>query len=376
MATIRQRGDRWQVIVQVRQPDGTRRTSSATFDTRDEAKLHANRLEYAVRSGELTGNRATIAELADTWLALQRHRKHATVLAYTGALGRACQQLGRHQARHLTAGQCDLAWSALLDRYSPRTVQQARTTLSTCLTWAVAAGVIPANPVPASRVRAAERTEPLDTAAVLTAAELAQLLAWIGPAPWPALWRVLADTGLRQGEARALRWRDIDTDSRRLRVAATMTRSPVDGERVGQPKSRESRRSVPLTRPAAHALARHRAELAERAGLAATGPDRFVFARAPRSGDTAGRPLSARTLSQWWHRALASTGLRRTLTPHALRHTYASALLAEGVPLVRVAALLGHSPQVCASTYAHWIDTADDHAAEILERSRAAQVRR
>lgn len=374
MATIRPRGNRWQVIVQVRQPDGSRRTSSATFPTRAEAELHQHRLEYAVRSGELSGDRATVAELCDTWLQVQRHRKHATVIAYAGALARACQQLGRVQARHLTAGQCDLAWSALLDRYSPRTVQMARTTLSTCLTWAVAAGVIPTNPVPASRVRAADRAEPIDRAAVLTAAELGRLLEWLGPAPWPAVWRLLADTGLRQGEARALRWRDVDLERRRLRVAATMTRAPATGEVVGQPKSADSRRTVPLTRAAAAALARHRADVAGRYGLPFTAPDGHVFTRSGRAGEPAGRPLSARTLSQWWHRTAHAAGLRDGLTPHSLRHTYASALLGQGVPLVQVAALLGHSPQVCAATYAHWLEQVDDHAADVLERSRSGAI--
>ena len=49
MATVRQRkSGRWQVIVQARQPDGTRRQESRTFDTETEARLHAHRLPAAV----------------------------------------------------------------------------------------------------------------------------------------------------------------------------------------------------------------------------------------------------------------------------------------------------------------------------------------
>lgn len=61
MATVRQRGSgRWQVIVQVRQPDGTRRQESRMFDHEADARLYAHRLEYDVRSGSLTPDRATV----------------------------------------------------------------------------------------------------------------------------------------------------------------------------------------------------------------------------------------------------------------------------------------------------------------------------
>jgi hypothetical protein len=42
---------------------------------------------------------------------------------------------------------------------------------------------------------------------------------------------------------------------------------------------------------------------------------------------------------------------------------------------VRVASLLGHTPEICARTYAHWIDDTDSTPAEILERARERQVR-
>lgn len=48
-------------------------------------------------------------------------------------------------------------------------------------------------------------------------------------------------------------------------------------------------------------------------------------------------------------------------------------MLAEGVPLVRVAALCGHTVDVCARTYAHWIGGVDSEAAQVLERARRAR---
>ena len=173
------------------------------------------------------------------------------------------------------------------------------------------------------------------------------------------MWRLLADTGLRQGEARALRWRDINLDGGTLNVRATRTRTPA-GEQDGEPKSPQSRRTVPLTAAARDALARHRTDTAALHGLAAVRKDSYVFHG----------PLEQWHVTEAWKRMAAETGLRAGLTPHSLRHGFASTMLAEGVALTRVAALCGHTVNVCARTYAHWIGDVDHGAIEILEPAR------
>ena len=57
------------------------------------------------------------------------------------------------------------------------------------------------------------------------------------------------------------------------------------------------------------------------------------------------------------------------VSPHALRHTYASALLAAGRPITEVSALLGHgSPATTMAIYAHWIRQDVGAAAEALSQ--------
>ena len=94
--------------------------------------------------------------------------------------------------------------------------------------------------------------------------------------------------------------------------------------------------------------------------LAAVRKDSYVFHG----------PLDQWHVTEAWKRMAAETGLRAGLTPHSLRHGFASTMLAEGVALTRVAALCGHTVNVCARTYAHWIGDVDHGAIEILERSR------
>jgi integrase len=55
------------------------------------------------------------------------------------------------------------------------------------------------------------------------------------------------------------------------------------------------------------------------------------------------------------------------VTPHNLRHSYASQLLLDGTDFVEVAGLMGHSsPAVTLSIYAHWIKREKSQAQERL----------
>ena len=91
--------------------------------------------------------------------------------------------------------------------------------------------------------------------------------------------------------------------------------------------------------------------------------DHVVFYGPPSRGQT----------NKVWRDLRAAIDLPEHLTPHSLRHTFASTMPAEGVPLVRVAALCGHTVDVCARTYAHWIGGVDSEAAQVLERARRAR---
>ena len=154
--------------------------------------------------------------------------------------------------------------------------------------------------------------------------------------------------GMRRGELLGLMWDAVDLDGNRLVVRQSL--SWVNGRAVLQPpKTRTSRRVIPLPDVVATALREHRKRQEdEEAAAGDTWEDSgFVFTT------RRGAPMSPYTLSKYWRDLREKAGLG-TLRFHDLRHTAVSLLLALGVPPHVVREIAGHSDiKVTMTVYAH-----------------------
>ena len=163
-----------------------------------------------------------------------------------------------------------------------------------------------------------------------------------------ALYVVAVYLGLRRAELVGLRWEDIDLSLGVLSVNHTLQR--VDGElRLLPPKTRTSKRSVPLPAPVVDALRQHQVRQAKERLKA--GPNWVDSGMVFTSG--IGTPLDPDNLSRSWYavRSVLGEPLPRF---HDLRHTCVSLLLAEGVPPHIVQQIAGHSTiGVTMTIYAH-----------------------
>lgn len=212
------------------------------------------------------------------------------------------------------------------------------------MSYAVSEGVIPSNPVrgvkrPADQRRIVRlspdqyRALGKALAAAEADAELWQVIAAI---------RLLALTGCRRGEIEALRWEDVDLAGHCLRLSDSKTGRSVR----------------PLGAAAAAVLA----------ALPRSGP--FIF-----PGHVTGRHY--RGLGKAWRRIVARAapdmGLA-ALTPHGLRHGYASIGADLGLTEITIAALLGHSAASVTGRYIHHVDTALVAAADRVAARVAAAM--
>jgi integrase len=170
-------------------------------------------------------------------------------------------------------------------------------------------------------------------------------------------------SGLRRGELCALRWSNIDLDSRTLRVKQSIEQTRA-GLRFKAPKTKHGLRTMTLPTSVISELRTHWRMQNEQhlaLGLGRSTPDDLVF---PAWGN---QPLMPNTLSREWSRTIAAIGGRR-ISLHALRHTHASSLIAAGVDILTVSRRLGHaSPTITLGVYGHLYGNTDDRAAQAID---------
>lgn len=141
-----------------------------------------------------------------------------------------------------------------------------------------------------------------------------------------ALLEIGYGSGLRVGEIAGLEWPDIDSAARMMRV-------------IGKG---DKERRVPLTGRAVEALAAWREEAAR------TGAGRrSVFVA------RTGRPLSVRQIQRVVTAALVRIAERQGVSPHTLRHCFATHLLDGGADIMAVKELLGHASLSTTQIYTH-----------------------
>ena len=165
-------------------------------------------------------------------------------------------------------------------------------------------------------------------------------------------------TGLRMGELLALKWEDIDFSTAQLHVRRTINRlakyEAHDGENkteivFGTPKTKNSRRTIPLTRTMADELTRWKQQQAQDKQRAR---DKYTDKGFIVTNEF-GHYFEQKTFKDYYDRLLKDADIGH-FTFHALRHSCASLLLANGVPMKMIQEWLGHSDfSPTANIYSH-----------------------
>jgi integrase len=181
-------------------------------------------------------------------------------------------------------------------------------------------------------------------------------------------------TGMRPEEYLALQWKDMDLLQGTATVQRTLCwrRQKGGGWYFGEPKTSQSRRTVPLPASIVSELGHHKARQAEiRLKMGATyQPLDLVFAT------STGGPLHSENLATRNFRAIRDRAkLPSSITPYSLRHTCATLLLLAGENPKVVSERLGHSSIVMTlDTYSHVLPSMQQAATEKLENMLFSKV--
>lgn len=174
---------------------------------------------------------------------------------------------------------------------------------------------------------------------------------------------IMAGTGCRIGEACSLRWQYVDLKNGMISIVASFTHAEK-GYEEKDPKTDDSIRLITLPQPTLEDLKEHK--LRQDIERKVAGPmweeNDLVFAT------SVGKHVMPHNVRSHMNRVRSRLGLR-PLSPHGLRHTHATLLLADGEPLVAVAERLGHGdPAVTARTYAHVLASTERSLAQTMGR--------
>lgn len=191
------------------------------------------------------------------------------------------------------------------------------------------------------------------------------------PMKWRTLTYFLAVTGCRIGEALGLKWEKFDIESGVVKIDTSMNHIEGIGVYEGPTKTRKTRYvNIPIG--FIPRFRKYRAWQAERRLMIGDmwNDHGLVFPRED------GAPMSSHTYRSWLYKFCEKNSFPR-IHPHSLRHTFASVLISEGVDVVTVANMMGHSnTNTTLSTYSHVIEESKRKATEcvadvILRRKKA-----
>jgi integrase len=172
---------------------------------------------------------------------------------------------------------------------------------------------------------------------------------------WGTLIELGTEVGLRPGEIYGLHGHRVDWLRSQIQVIDVMTRKGLRQ----WPKSKKSHRIVPVPGYILEGMS---------ALMAGRPRDAIVFT-APQGGPVTDGHFRNRV----WYPAVEAAGIRR-FPPRIMRHTAASWLVQDGVPLMDVQMLLGHEDYATTQRYAHLAPDAHDKVLQSWARRNDART--
>ena len=353
---VKGKGEPWWVFV----AHNNQRTSRMVGDKKA-AEDVASKIRAKLQLGDFDpkgkGNaqEPTFKEYADAWISTTAPAscKESTVKSYEELLKlHVLPAFGNLKLKDINRGKIKEFFAAkTLEGYARSSVIHMKALISNILNNALDNEIIATNASLGIKVPHTKKNGDEDdgsgTIDTLTAEEANFFLDAVShyfPGEYP-LCLLLLRTGMRIGEAIALRWPDIDFNGRFIHVQRGLSRKKIE-----TPKSGKSRR-VDMSQQLAETLLAYRTECKKKGFALGLGDaPEYVF-----TNEKGGFIITSNWRKRVFWKALEKAGLRR-IRIHDLRHTYATLRISKGDSITDVSNQLGHySVKLTLDVYNHWL---------------------
>lgn len=338
------KGDFYRIQLYVgKDANGKRITKTVRgFKTKREAKMAADKLSADIASGNfLEKTDLTFSDVYEHWLDTYKLtvREHTLLCVESLFRTHILPILGDTPIQKITARQCQLMVNSLaqsnLTAIKNYTIQASR-----IFEFAISMDYINKNPfnkVIIPRVKKAPKSPKFYTRDEL---ELFMFTAQKRCSPKIyTLFRLLAFSGMRIGEASALTWNDINFDSAAITINKTVTYLKNGKVGVSDPKTQSSNRIIYIDKKTLVVLQQwqntQRIELLKR-GFNANNSQQLVF-------NGVNNSFISHHMIDYWIKKISHEIGEHSITPHGFRHTYATLAIQSGMNPKELQAQLGHS---------------------------------
>ena len=342
-------------------------TTRRGFASRKEAQLAISRLKLDIEeNGFVKANHDTFEEIYLLWFdsAYVNTVKESTYVK-TKEMFRVhiLPAFGSMKLNKISVTYCQTTvnnWCDSLAKY-----RVMKNYVTKVLDYSIALGLLKDNPM--RKITMPKRKEIVDGEKVenyYNKEELQHFLDCIksdGFARWHALFRLLAFSGMRKGEALALEWKDIDFNQSTVTVNKTLARGENNKLIIQSPKTKTSFRTVSVDPGTMQLLKEWRKEQARdylKLGFNTMQPSQVVFTTYKNEY------MQLASVTNRINKIIKKHDLK-VITTHGLRHTHCSLLFEAGASIQEVKERLGHSDiQTTMNIYTHVTEKAKEGMAE------------
>lgn len=333
-----------------------RRTTRRGFKTMKEAKQAERNLLLDVEENGLPSNQSdgfqdpTFEELASLWL--ENYRTTVKPSTFENVQSKVEKMTEEHfeglKLKKITVAYCQRVVIKLSKSYV--LYNHYLSVINRIFKYAVLMDILDSNPF--DKVIKPKSRQTQRKGNFLTKEELKEFLKLAQTATlsyFSPLVHLMAYTGLRQGEALALKWSDIDFENKKITVDKTAVRIK-EKQTLQTPKTKNSKRVIsidPTTLSILKSWKKDQIKIYFKNGKHFEGDDNFIFT------NQRAEWVHIHNFIRYFKRFIADHKLKQ-ITPHGLRHTHASLLFSAGVEPKNISDRLGHSTvQITLDLYTH-----------------------